>query len=148
MPTLIDDTIAAISTPLGKGALGVIRLSGKDSCRILLSLFPSGQNTLVDRVPLLGNIIEPKTGEILDQAIVTFFKSPRSFTREDVVEISCHGSPVVLRTVLRLLVDSGARLATPGEFTLRAFLRGRIDLVQAEAIRRSEERRVGKECRL
>ncbi len=134
MPTLIDDTIAAISTPLGKGGLGVIRLSGKDSCRILLSLFPSGQNTLVDRVPLLGNIIEPKTGEILDQAIVTFFKSPRSFTREDVVEISCHGSPVVLKAVLRLLLDSGARLATPGEFTMRAFLRGRIDLVQAEAI--------------
>jgi tRNA modification GTPase len=134
MPTLIDDTIAAVSTPLGKSGLGVIRMSGKDSRRITLSLFSDAKQDLHDRLPVLGHLREPQTGEVIDQVIVTFFQSPRSFTREDVVEISCHGSPVVLRTVLGLLLESGARLATPGEFTLRAFLRGRIDLLQAEAI--------------
>jgi tRNA modification GTPase len=134
MPTLINDTIAAVSTPLGKSGLGVIRMSGKDSRRITLSLFSDAKQDLHDRLPVLGHLREPQTGEVIDQVIVTFFQSPRSFTREDVVEISCHGSPVVLRTVLGLLLESGARLATPGEFTLRAFLRGRIDLLQAEAI--------------
>jgi tRNA modification GTPase len=134
MPTLIDDTIAAISTPLGKSGLGVIRMSGKDSRSITLSLFSASKQDLHDRLPVLGHLREPRTGEVIDQVIVTFFQSPHSFTREDVVEISCHGSPVVLKTVLGLLLESGARLATPGEFTLRAFLRGRIDLLQAEAI--------------
>jgi tRNA modification GTPase len=134
MPTLIDDTIAAISTPLGKSGLGVIRMSGKDSRSITLSLFSASKRDLHDRLPVLGRLREPRTGEVIDQVIVTFFQSPHSFTREDVVEISCHGSPVVLKTVLGLLLESGARLATPGEFTLRAFLRGRIDLLQAEAI--------------
>ncbi|HEX2521801.1 MAG TPA: tRNA uridine-5-carboxymethylaminomethyl(34) synthesis GTPase MnmE, partial [Terriglobia bacterium] len=134
MPTLIDDTIAAISTPLGKSGLGVIRMSGKDSRSITLSLFSASKQDLHDRLPVLGHLREPRTGEVIDQVIVTFFQSPHSFTREDVVEISCHGSPVVLKTVLGLLLESGARLATPGEFTLRAFLRGRIDLLQAEAV--------------
>jgi len=135
MPTLIEDTIAAISTPLGKSGLGVIRLSGKDSCRITLSLFSAPANSLQDRVPVLGNVFEPSTGDVIDQAVVTYFQAPRSFTREDLVEISCHGSPVILKGVLGLALQAGARLASPGEFTLRAFLRGRIDLVQAEAIR-------------
>ncbi len=135
MPTLIEDTIAAISTPLGKSGLGVIRLSGKDSRRITLSLFSAPHNSLQDRVPVLGNVFEPKTGDVIDQAVVTYFQAPRSFTREDLVEISCHGSPVILKGVLGLALEAGARLASPGEFTLRAFLRGRIDLVQAEAIR-------------
>jgi tRNA modification GTPase len=135
MPTLIEDTIAAISTPLGKSGLGVIRLSGKDSRRITLSLFSAPQNTIEDRVPVLGRVFEPSTGDLIDQAVVTYFQAPRSFTREDLVEISCHGSPVILRGILRLVLEAGARLASPGEFTLRAFLRGRIDLVQAEAIR-------------
>ena len=134
MPTLIEDTIAAISTPLGKSGLGVVRLSGKDSRRIALSLFSSPQKSIEDRVPVLGNVFEPATGDVIDQAVVTFFQAPRSFTREDLVEISCHGSPVILKGVLRLALEAGARLASPGEFTLRAFLRGRIDLVQAEAI--------------
>ena len=134
MPTLIEDTIAAISTPLGKSGLGVIRLSGKDSRRIALSLFSSPQKSIEDRVPVLGNVFEPATGDVIDQAVVTYFQAPRSFTREDLVEISCHGSPVILKGVLRLALEAGARLASPGEFTLRAFLRGRIDLVQAEAI--------------
>jgi tRNA modification GTPase len=135
MPTLIEDTIAAISTPLGKSGLGVIRLSGRDSRRIVLSFFSTPRNQLPDRVPVLGNLYEPATGDILDQAVVTCFYAPRSFTREDVVEISCHGSPVILKSTLGLALAAGARLASPGEFTLRAFLRGRIDLVQAEAIR-------------
>jgi tRNA modification GTPase len=135
MPTLIEDTIAAISTPLGKSGLGVIRLSGKDSRRIALSLFSSPHQSLQDRVPVLGKVFEPSTGDVIDQAVVTYFQAPRSFTREDLVEISCHGSPVILKGVLRLALEAGARLASPGEFTLRAFLRGRIDLVQAEAIR-------------
>src|SRR5687768_4975543 len=134
MPTLIEDTIAAICTPLGKSGLGVLRLSGKDSVNISRSLFPRGLSTLLDRTPTLAQIVEPQTGEVVDEAVVTFFQSPRSFTREDIVEISCHGSPVILKSVLGLLLESGARLANPGEFTLRAFLRGRIDLVQAEAI--------------
>ena len=83
----------------------------------------------------MGNVFEPKTGDVIDQAVVTYFQAPRSFTREDLVEISCHGSPVILKGVLGLALEAGARLASPGEFTLRAFLRGRIDLVQAEAIR-------------
>jgi tRNA modification GTPase len=135
MPTLIEDTIAAISTPLGKSGLGVIRLSGQDSRRITLSLFSAPHNDLQDRVPVLGNLFEPSTGDVIDQAVVTYFQAPRSFTREDLVEISCHGSPVILKGVLGLALEAGARLASPGEFTLRAFLRGRIDLVQAEAIR-------------
>jgi len=135
MPTLIEDTIAAISTPLGKSGLGVIRLSGKDSRRIAQSLFSSPSNDLQDRVPVLGNLFEPSTGDVIDQAVVTYFQAPRSFTREDLVEISCHGSPVILKGVLGLALEAGARLASPGEFTLRAFLRGRIDLVQAEAFR-------------
>jgi tRNA modification GTPase len=134
MPTLIEDTIAAISTPLGKSGLGVIRLSGSDSRRIALSIFSSPQNELRDRLPVLGNLFEPGTGDVIDQAVVTYFQAPRSFTREDLVEISCHGSPVILKGVLSLALAAGARLASPGEFTLRAFLRGRIDLVQAEAI--------------
>jgi tRNA modification GTPase len=135
MPTLIEDTIAAISTPLGKSGLGVIRLSGKDSRRIALSLFSTPDKSIEDRVPVLGRVFEPSTGDVIDQAVVTYFQAPRSFTREDLVEISCHGSPVILKGILRLALEAGARLASPGEFTLRAFLRGRIDLVQAEAIR-------------
>src|SRR5438093_1854240 len=135
MALLIEDTIAAISTPLGKSGIGVIRLSGKDSLKITESILLSRKEDIKDRVPTLGSIFEPKAREKLDQALVTYFKSPRSYTGEDVVEISCHGSPVILKAVMRLLLQSGARLATPGEFTFRAFLRGRMDLVQAEAVR-------------
>ena len=135
MALLIEDTIAAISTPLGKSGIGVIRLSGKDSLKITESILLSRKEHIEDRVPTLGSIFEPKAREKLDQALVTYFKSPRSYTGEDVVEISCHGSPVILKAVMRLLLQSGARLATPGEFTFRAFLRGRMDLVQAEAVR-------------
>ena len=135
MPTLIDDTIAAIATPKGKSGIGVIRLSGGDSRRIAEAVCGCRGNGLRNRATRLRRISHPKTGEVLDQAMVTYFRAPRSFTAEDVVEIGCHGSPVVLEAVMAALLEAGARLATPGEFTLRAFLRGRIDLVQAEAIR-------------
>jgi tRNA modification GTPase len=134
MPTLIEDTIAAISTPMGKSGIGVIRLSGKDALSILHKVFHRTGATLSDRTPTLGEIVDPDSSQRLDQVLVTCFLAPRSFTREDVVEVSGHGSPVVLKAILQLFVRLGARLATPGEFTLRAFLRGRIDLVQAEAI--------------
>ena len=135
MPTLTDDTIAAIATPKGRSGIGVIRLSGGQARRIAEAVCGSGANGLRDRTPRLSRIRRPQTGEVLDQAMVTWFRAPRSFTAEDVVEIGCHGSPVVLEAVMAALLEAGARLATPGEFTLRAFLRGRIDLVQAEAIR-------------
>ncbi|MEW5975292.1 MAG: tRNA uridine-5-carboxymethylaminomethyl(34) synthesis GTPase MnmE [Acidobacteriota bacterium] len=135
MPTLIDDTIAAISTPLGRGGIGIVRLSGKGARQICERIFRGRHSRLTDREPSLGTIVEPTTGHPLDQVLLTYFKAPRSYTSEDVVEISCHGSPVVLKRVLGLVLDAGARLANPGEFTLRSFLRGRIDLVQAEAVR-------------
>ncbi len=135
MPTLIDDTIAAIATPVGKSGIGVIRLSGQNSRTIAEGVCGCPRNSLQDRTTTLRRIKHLKTGRILDRAMVTYFQAPRSFTTEDVVEIGCHGSPVVLRAVMAVLLEAGARMATPGEFTLRAYLRGRIDLVQAEAIR-------------
>lgn len=135
MYTLLEDTIAAVSTPAGKGGIGIIRLSGSQSLSMAASILLARSNMARDRVPFLAQIVEPGTGHKIDQALVTCFRAPRSYTGEDVVEISCHGSPVVLNTTLKLLVHAGARLATPGEFTFRAFLRGRIDLVQAEAVR-------------
>jgi tRNA modification GTPase len=135
MQTLLEDTIAAVATPVGKGGIGIIRLSGSQSLPLAHSILSGGTDVAQDRVPFLARIVEPGTGHRIDQALVTCFRAPRSYTGEDVVEISCHGSPVVLNATLDLLVRAGARLATPGEFTLRAFLRGRMDLVQAEAVR-------------
>ena len=127
--------MVALSTPLGKSGIGVIRLSGKESLNLIGKLFRSGSKTLQDRSPLVGKIFHPTTRQILDQVIVTYFQAPRSYTREDVIEISCHGSPVLLKAILGAILESGARLARPGEFTLRAFLNGALDLVQAEAVR-------------
>ena len=131
---LIEDTIAALSTPWGKSGLGVVRLSGREAIPILKQVFRKVGWELKHGQAVLGDIRDPATGQQLDQAIVTCYFAPHSYTREDVVEVSCHGSPVVLKAVLNVLLVSGARLATPGEFTQRAFLHGRIDLVQAEAI--------------
>ncbi|MFN8005557.1 MAG: tRNA uridine-5-carboxymethylaminomethyl(34) synthesis GTPase MnmE [Terriglobia bacterium] len=131
----LEETVAAISTPLGKGGIGIIRISGKDSLEVVNKVFRAGRLTLQDRSPLLGKIIDPHTRQPLDQVLVTYFRAPRSYTREDVIEISGHGSPVLLRAILAAVLESGARLARPGEFSLRAFLNGAIDLVQAEAVR-------------
>ncbi|MBI4853281.1 MAG: tRNA uridine-5-carboxymethylaminomethyl(34) synthesis GTPase MnmE [Acidobacteria bacterium] len=130
---LFDDTIAAISTPLGRGGIGVIRLSGPDSIKILVKLAPK-VNTQATQKAQLVDIYDPK-GNFLDQGIAIYFQKPKSYTGQDVVEISCHGSPFILSKILELCFQLGARSATPGEFTMRAFISGRIDLTQAEAVR-------------
>ena len=129
------DTIAAISTPPGHGGLGVVRLSGPRAREIAEAILrfrrsPAWQTWAAALAELIDS-----AGQAIDNVVVTYFEKPRSYTAEDVVEISCHGSPVVLRHCLERACTAGARLAEPGEFTLRAFLNGRIDLPKAEAIR-------------
>jgi tRNA modification GTPase len=129
----LHDTIAAISTPPGRGGIGVVRLSGpqaRAAAEGLLKPAPQWRPWTAE----LRQVVD-RDGAVIDQAVVTYFAAPRSYTAEDVVEIACHGSPVVLRHVLEQACSAGARLAAPGEFTLRAFLNGRIDLPRAEAIR-------------
>jgi tRNA modification GTPase len=128
----LDDTIVAISTPPGRGGLGVVRVSGADAAKIASGILQGA--TLEPWRASLAELVDSE-GRTVDQVVVTFFQAPRSYTAEDLVEISCHGSPVVLRHAVERALASGARLAEPGEFTLRAFLRGRIDLPQAEAVR-------------
>ena len=125
------DTIVAISTPLGEGGIGIVRLSGGEACSIAQQLF-SGK--LSDRQLSYGHVLDPKTGVVVDEVLVSYMAAPRTYTREDVVEINCHSGPLALQRILEISLASGARLATPGEFTLRAFLNGRIDLAQAEAV--------------
>ncbi|MHB8482680.1 MAG: tRNA uridine-5-carboxymethylaminomethyl(34) synthesis GTPase MnmE [Nitrospiria bacterium] len=135
---LDEKTICAISTPLGQGGIGVIRVSGKRAFEIGDRLFHAGQKKKLQSVPThtlhYGRIIDPRTGEVLDEVMATVMRSPRSYTREDVLELSCHGNTPSLLKILSLLVQEGAREALPGEFTKRAFLNGRIDLVQVEAV--------------
>ena len=129
-------TIAAIATPAGYGGIGVIRLSGSQALPITRKLLANGERlNFTPQHASLQHLIHPETGSEIDEAVVTWFKAPHSFTGEDVIEISCHGSPVVLTEVLRLLTWFGADLAQPGEFSLRAFLNQRLDLTQAEAIK-------------
>jgi tRNA modification GTPase len=131
-----DDTIAAISTPPGRGGIGVVRLSGPDSLRITSVLFRSESAPAgVPNRAQFGRVVDPDTEELLDEVIVTYFKAPHSYTGEEVVEISGHGSPIILGRVLQLALMNGARLAEPGEFTFRAFFNKRIDLAQAQAVR-------------
>jgi tRNA modification GTPase len=134
---VLDDTIIAISTPPGYGGLGVVRLSGNRSLHIAKKIFrPHRKNwrDLGPRVCILGEVFDNEKNELVDEAYLSYFPAPRSYTRETVVEISCHGSPVILEEVVRLGIRAGARLAHPGEFTLRAYIRGRIDIIQAEAV--------------
>ena len=126
-----DDTIVAIATPPGRGGIGVVRLSGPGSAEIASAL--TARSSFEPRHATLATITGPDNVPI-DQAVVTHFPSPHSYTGDDVVEISAHGSPVVLRAIVGAAMARGARLASPGEFTFRAFLNGRIDLVQAEAV--------------
>ncbi|OYD07918.1 tRNA uridine-5-carboxymethylaminomethyl(34) synthesis GTPase MnmE [Paludifilum halophilum] len=130
------DTIAAISTPVGEAGIAVIRVSGPESIPIVDTLY-KGKASLKEadtHTVHYGHILEPKSGDTIDEVLVTVMKKPRTFTREDVVEISCHGGMVPVQGVLEALLSAGARLAEPGEFTKRAFLNGRIDLSQAEAV--------------
>lgn len=125
------DTIAAISTPLGEGGIGIVRLSGADALSIAQAIFP---RKLSNRRLSHGHIVDPQTGERVDEVLVSYMAAPHTYTREDVVEINCHGGPLPLQRILQLALRHGARPAQPGEFTLRAFLNGRIDLAQAESV--------------
>ncbi len=128
-------TITAVATPPGFGGIGVVRISGSDSLAFAGKLLKDGgEESFTPNHASFHLLINPETGVTIDEAIITYFKAPHSFTGEDVVEIACHGSPVVLSEVLRLIRSFGAELAQPGEFSLRAFLNQRIDLTQAEAI--------------
>jgi tRNA modification GTPase len=129
----MSDTIVALATPLGRSGIGVIRLSGPRSLSIAEHL--TGEAVFRHRRAHYVQLIDPGTTQTIDEALVTFFKAPHSFTGEDVIEISCHGSPIVLRQVIDRCLQLNARLAEPGEFTLRALANGRIDLTEAEAIR-------------
>ncbi|MGC8743821.1 MAG: tRNA uridine-5-carboxymethylaminomethyl(34) synthesis GTPase MnmE [Verrucomicrobiia bacterium] len=134
---LINDTIAAISTPVGEGGIAIVRVSGPDSLRIADICFkPSAKNVIPSAVPShtihYGYIV--RNGEIIDEVMLAVLRKPRTYTREDMLEISCHGGTLPAKMVLETLIEHGARLAQPGEFTKRAFLNGRIDLTQAEAV--------------
>ena len=133
-----DDTIAAVATPIGEGGLGVIRVSGPRTVAVVCAVFRDRHGRPVEGLPShrvrFGKVIDPRTGATLDEVLSTYMRAPHSYTREDVVEISCHGGVGVMARLLEALVCGGARLAEPGEFTKRAFLNGRLDLAQAEAV--------------
>ena len=130
-----DDTIAAISTPLGEGAIGIVRLSGEEAVKIANRIFTGSDLTKVDSHTIhYGKIVDPKTDEMIEEVMISLMRAPKTFTREDVVEINCHGGLASVNRLLELVLERGARLAEPGEFTKRAFLNGRIDLSQAEAV--------------
>jgi tRNA modification GTPase len=134
---VLEDTIIAIATPPGFGGLGIVRLSGRKALAIAGRIFEPagpGKRPFPVRRPVFGTIRDPERGPALDEAFLIYFKAPRSYTREDVVELSTHGSPAVLEGILRLGTRAGARLARPGEFTLRAHLNGRLDILQAQAV--------------
>lgn len=131
-----NETIAAISTPPGSGGIGIIRMSGSDALGVLKKIFHPHNPTCPfhSHTMYYGNIFHPEKGKILDEVLAVFMQSPRSYTCEDVVEIHCHGSFLVLQNILELILSFGVRLAEAGEFTKRAFLNGRIDLTKAEAV--------------
>jgi len=133
----VRDTIAAVATPAGKGGIAIVRLSGPDAERIATEIFtPSGKGTqaFVSHKLYHGTIRDPRTGTVCDEVLLASMRAPKSYTGEDSVEIQCHGSPYVVRSVLRLVLSRGARHAEGGEFTKRAFLNGRVDLAQAEGV--------------
>ena len=134
-PDSTSDTIAAISTPAGRGGIGIVRLSGAEAAGVAVQLVRL-RSPLEHARARLADVLDPEDSEErIDEALVTFFAAPNSYTAEDLVEIAAHGSPVVLDLLLRQALAFGARLAEPGEFTQRAFLSGRLDLTQAEAVR-------------
>ena len=134
--TDLDDTISAISTPLGEAGLGIVRLSGKSAFQMADKIFQgkTKPTQAESHTVHYGKAVDPISNEILDEVLLIIMKAPHTYTAEDVVEISCHGGPLVLQKILHATVAAGARLAEPGEFTLRAFVNGRIDLAQAEAV--------------
>ncbi|MDU2065483.1 MAG: tRNA uridine-5-carboxymethylaminomethyl(34) synthesis GTPase MnmE [Sporomusaceae bacterium] len=135
---MTDDTISAVATAMGEGGIGIIRVSGDKAICIAGALFQSASGRNIDSFrsheAVYGRVIDPKSGEVVDEALLIIMKAPHSYTTEDVVEFQCHGGSAALRRILALTLTYGARLAEPGEFTKRAFLNGRLDLVQAEAV--------------
>lgn len=128
------DTISAISTPPGEAGIGIVRISGPDAVKIAEKLFISPKNSVMkSHAVIYGFIKDPESGQRVDEVLLTVMRAPHTYTKEDVIEINCHGGLLPLRRVLELTLKEGARLAVPGEFTKRAFLNGRIDLSQAEA---------------
>ncbi|MDP8256910.1 MAG: tRNA uridine-5-carboxymethylaminomethyl(34) synthesis GTPase MnmE [Candidatus Alcyoniella australis] len=131
----VDDTIVALSTPPGPSGIGVVRLSGPAASSIARVIFrPRSGELIADRRMRLGRVVDPNSGETIDEALAVLFNAPQSYTCQDVAEIHCHGGPAVLAGVLELARRHGARQAEPGEFTMRAFINGRLDLAQAEAV--------------
>lgn len=133
---MLDDVIAAISTPMGVGGIGIVRMSGA-GCIALADQIFSGRKPLAEKAShtlSYGKIIEKASGAVIDEVLVSVMKAPHTYTKEDIVEINCHGGSLVTRRVLEAVLQTGARLAEPGEFTKRSFLNGRIDLTQAEAV--------------
>ena len=130
------DTIAAVATPIGQAGIGIVRLSGSRAREIAEKIFRSKSPTkpLQSHHLYLGHLIDPSSGQIIDEVLLSLMKAPHSYTREDVVEINAHSGYLLLSTILQIVLSEGARLAKPGEFTFRAFINGRIDLTQAEAI--------------
>ncbi len=129
------DTIAAISTPPGNGGIGIVRVSGGSASSIADTLFrPARNGGLISHRFYYGTLVDPESGQVVDEVMAVIMRSPRSYTCEDVLELHCHGGMLVVERILSLVLKSGARLAEPGEFTRRAFLNGRIDLVQAESV--------------
>jgi tRNA modification GTPase len=133
-----QDTICAVSTPPGEGGIGIIRISGRDAASIASRIFRPRSEMLLETAAThtlhYGRVVDPASGETVDEALVSVMRAPASYTREDVVEINCHGGAMPLWRTVALLIAAGARQAGPGEFTKRAFLNGRIDLAQAEAV--------------
>ena len=130
----MSDTIAAISTPQGEGGIGIVRISGDRSLDILRKIMQPCPDVIRPRYAYYGNIMDRKSNQIIDEAICLYMKAPHSYTCEDVVEVQAHGGILSIRMILRAVLDAGARMAEPGEFTKLAFLNGRMDLAQAEAV--------------
>ncbi len=133
----MEDTIAAISTPVGEGGVGIVRISGKDAFLIAQKIFkgPKKKDWLKESHKLYyGKIVDPETKKSIDEVLISIMKAPTTYTKEDVVEINCHGGYIPLKETLRVVLSAGARMAEPGEFTKRAFINGRIDLSQAESV--------------
>lgn len=130
----MEETIAAIATPFGEGGIGIIRMSGEESLKIIKDIFvPASGKPLINRMLTYGHVYDDEKN-VIDEVMAVFMKAPKTYTREDVVEINCHGGVVPVQKILSLILSKGARLAEPGEFTKRAFLNGRLDLTQAEAV--------------
>lgn len=129
------DTIAAIATPIGEGGISIIRVSGENALEIVNKIFRGANlNKVASHTIHYGHIIDYANKDVVDEVLVTVMLAPKTFTRENTVEVSCHGGLLVTQKILQLILDNGARMATPGEFTKRAFINGRIDLTQAESI--------------